>query len=208
MKFNYFITTLWIDTIKIDTNLGTQGEMIINMLHRLNRAGIILTLLLMLGGCSIPATPIDMIKPPVSMSSTGRDDVSQELMKLLPDRAQLIVPMQGKQGQDISFGDMDGDGINEALIVYEDSSKSGKELKAVLFKQHDNSWRIVSEIKGFGYGLEYAGFPDINHDGRLEVALGWSLGAAGNGLDIYELSNDRLELVQKKEYHGDLNLDN
>ncbi|WMT38839.1 hypothetical protein RE628_14870 [Paenibacillus sp. D2_2] len=178
------------------------------MLHKLNRAGIMVTLLLMLGGCSIPATPIDMIKPPVSVSSLERDEVSQELMKLLPDQAQLIVPMQGEQGQDISFGDMDGDGINEALIVYEDSSTSGKALKAALFKQFDNSWRIVSEIKGFGYGLEYAGFPDINHDGRQELALGWSLGAAGNGLNIYELSNDQLELIQKKEYHGNLDLDN
>lgn len=178
-----------------------------NMLHRLNRVGIMVTVLLMLEGCGIPATPIDMIKPPVSVSSLGRDEVIQELMELLPDQAQLIVPMQGKQGQDISFGDMDGDGINEAVVVYEESSASGRALKAALFKQHENSWRIISEIKGFGYGLEYAGFPDINHDGRQELALGWSLGAAGNGLDIYELNNDQLKLVKKKEYNGKLNLE-
>lgn len=178
-----------------------------NMLHRLNRTGILVMMLLLLGGCGIPATPIDMIRPPASVSSLQRDNISQELMKLLPDQAKLIVPMQGEQGQDISFGDMDGDGINEAVVVYEESRTSGKVLKAALFKHQDNTWRIVSEIKGFGYGLEYAGFPDINHDGRLELALGWSLGAAGNGLDIYELKNEKLELVKKKEYHGKLDLE-
>ncbi|NWL89754.1 MULTISPECIES: FG-GAP repeat domain-containing protein [unclassified Paenibacillus] len=178
-----------------------------NVLQRLNRTGILLTSLLLLGGCGIPATPVDMIKAPASASRPQRDNMSQELMRLLPDQAQLVVPMQGEQGQDISFGDLDGDGINEAVVVYEENGTSGKALKAALFKQQDNTWRIVSEIKGFGYGLEYAGFPDINHDGRMELALGWSLGAAGNGLDIYEWNNEQLELVKKKEYHGKLDLE-
>lgn len=176
------------------------------MLNKLNRTGIMLTMLFMLGGCAIPATPIDMINPPVSENSIQRDNINHEIIKLLPNEAQLIAPMQGEEGQDISFGDMDGDGINEAVAVYEEDNPSGKVLKAALFKQHNDKWGIVSEIKGFGYGVDYAGFPDLNQDGRSELALSWSLGAAGNGLDIYEWSNNKLELVTKKEYHGKLDL--
>ncbi|AZS15669.1 FG-GAP repeat domain-containing protein [Paenibacillus lutimineralis] len=177
------------------------------MLNKLGRTGIMLTILLVLGGCGIPATPIDMIKPPVSSNSLESGTVSHELIKLLPDQVKLIVPMQSKEGQDVTFGDMDGDGIDEAVIVYEESKASGKVLKAALFKQQDNKWRIVSEVNGYGYGLEYAAFADLNHDGIPELALGWSLGAAGSGLDIYELQNDKLELVTKKEYHGKLDLE-
>lgn len=177
------------------------------MLNKLGRTGIMLTMLSILGGCGIPAMPKDMIKPPVSVNSLESDTVSHELIKLLPDQVKLIVPMQSNEGQDITFGDMDGDGIDEAVIVYEENKASGKVLKAVLFKQQDNKWRIVSEVNGYGYGLEYAGFADLNHDGLPELALGWSLGAAGSGLDIYELQNDKLELVTRKEYHGKLNLE-
>ncbi|OPA75217.1 hypothetical protein BVG16_21685 [Paenibacillus selenitireducens] len=177
------------------------------MLNKLNRIGIMLTMLLLLGGCGIPTTPMDMIKPPVSEGSLQRDQISHELIKLLPNEAQLVAPLQGKEGQHISFGDMDGDGIDEAVVVYEENNVSGKILKAALFKQHQEEWRIISEVKGFGYGLEYAGFPDINHDGRNELALAWSLGEAGNGLDVYGLTDDKLELISKKEYHGKIDLE-
>ncbi|OBZ15125.1 hypothetical protein A8L34_13270 [Bacillus sp. FJAT-27264] len=170
------------------------------------KVGVMLTTLWLLGGCRVPATPIDMIKPPLSEASKQRYDTSQELIKLLPDKAQLVAPLQGQEGHDISFGDMDGDGIDEAVVVYEDNKEAGKPLKAALFKQQNEEWKVVSEIQGFGYGLEYAGFLDLDHDGFNELALGWSLGEAGNGLDVYKLSEDKLKLFSKKAYHGELNL--
>jgi len=177
------------------------------MLNKLTTRGIMLFSLLLLGGCGIPATPVDTIKPPVSEAIMQRDKMTDELIKLLPDKDKFIAPLQGKEGNDISFGDMDGDGINEAVVVYEVNKGAGKTLKAALFKQHNEEWRMFSEVKGFGYGLEYVGFPDINHDGLSELVLGWSLGAAGNGLDVYGLNEDNLKLLSKKEYHGKLDLE-
>ncbi|MGM1044963.1 MAG: hypothetical protein ACQEXX_02330 [Bacillota bacterium] len=177
------------------------------MLNKLIRIGFISTTLLLLGGCGIPGTPVDMIKPPLSEASIQRDKINHELIKLLPEEVQLLVPTQGQDGNDISFGDMDGDGIDEAVVVYEENKATGKMLKAALFKQDNEEWQMVSEVKGFGYGLEYAGFPDIDQDGRSELVLGWSLGAAGNGLDIYGLSEDKLKLLSKEEYHGKFDLE-
>jgi hypothetical protein len=179
----------------------------IQMPSRFFRIGAMLTTLWLLGGCGVPAAPGDMIKPPLSEASLQRYKTSQELIKLLPDKAQLVAPMKGQEGDDdISFGDMDGDGINEAVVVYADKKDKGNPLKAVLFKQENEAWQKVTEIKGFGYGLEYAGFLDVDHDGTNELALGWSLGEAGNGLDIYKLSEDQLKLLSKKAYQGKLNL--
>jgi len=177
------------------------------MLNKLINIGMILATLLLLEGCEMPATPIDMIKPPITETSIQRHKLSHELIKLLPDEVQLLAPTQGKEGNEVSFGDMDGDGIDEAVVVYEVSKATGKMIKAALFKQHREEWQMISEVDGFGYGLEYAGFPDIDHDGRSELALGWSLGAAGNGLDIYGLNEDKLKLVSKKEYTGKLDLE-
>lgn len=177
------------------------------MFNQLIKKGITISALLLLGGCGIPATPVDTIKPPVSEASIQRDKMNDELIKLLPDEVQLIAPLQGKEGNNISFGDMDGDGINEAVVVYEVNERAGKSLKAALFKWHAEEWRMFTEVKGFGYGLDYVGFPDINHDGLSELALGWSLGAAGNGLDVYELGEDKLNLLSKKEYYGKLELE-
>lgn len=170
------------------------------------KVSAMLTTLCLLGGCRVPATPGAMIKPPLSEASLQRYKNSQELIKQLPDKAQLVVPMKGQEGNDISYGDMDGDGIDEAVVVYEDYENKGNTLKAVLFRQENEVWQKITEVKGFGYGLEYAGFLDVDHDGHNELALSWSLGEAGNGLDIYKLSEDQLKLFSKKAYHGKFNL--
>lgn len=171
------------------------------------RIGTMLITLWLLGGCGVPATPLDTIKPPLSEASMQRNKTSQELIKLLPGKAQLLAPLQGPEGHDISFGDLDGDSIDEAVVVYEDNKGTGNTLKAALFKQHNEAWQKISEVNGFGYGLEYAGFLDVDHDGINELVLGWSLGDAGNGLDIYRLSEDKLKLLSKKAYHGKLDLE-
>lgn len=177
------------------------------MFNKLFRVGIMLITLVLIGGCGIPVTPIDMIKPPIAEGSIQRDKISIELINLLPVEVQLIAPLHGRESNDISFGDMDGDGINEAVVVYEENKATGKMLKAALFKQHNEKWRIISQVEGFGYGLEYAGFPDLDHDGRSELVLGWSLGEAGGGLDVYGFSGDDLKLLSREDYHGQLDLE-
>lgn len=57
-----------------------------------------------------------------------------------------------------------------------------------------------------GMDWDYAGILDNNHKGRPELALAWSLGEAGNGLDIYGWRDDKLELLSKKVYQGKLDL--
>lgn len=47
----------------------------------------------------------------------------------------------------------DGDGIDEAIIVYEEKNKTGKMLIVALFMKHQEEWRKVKKVDGFGYGL-------------------------------------------------------
>ncbi|WP_312875622.1 hypothetical protein [Paenibacillus planticolens] len=136
-----------------------------------------------------------------------KDNFSAILQNLLPKGARLLAPDGGNTGSGILFGDVDGDGIDEAMVVYEENVTKDKMLKAALLKQHNEEWRIIWDAKGFGYGLDYAGLSDVTNDGRPEIILGWSLGAGENGLDIYEWNNDTLKLWTKKGYQGQLDLD-
>ncbi|WP_152393238.1 hypothetical protein [Paenibacillus guangzhouensis] len=175
------------------------------MLNKLTRLGCMFTVVSWIGGCSVPSMPADLIKPPLKSEDANQDTTKQELLRLLPHEAQVQSPIQAKQGNDISYGDLDGDGINEAVVVYEKPGTKGKALQAVVFKHHQEGWSILSELKGFGYGLEYAEFPDLNHDGQAELVLSWSLGAAGQGLDVYTWIDNTLKLLSKQEYEDHLN---
>jgi len=163
---------------------------------------VLASTLLFIGGCGVPAAPADLISPPSADTSNRNDAARRDLIKLLPEQAKILSPKQDKERDNIAFGDIDGDGTDEAVVVFQMNQGSGKILKAALFKQHQREWRIVSEVEGFGYGVNVAEFKDYNHDGRPELALGWSLGGAGNGLDIYEWQKDKLVLLSKKVYPG------
>jgi len=176
------------------------------MLSKCAKVGIMLILICSLAGCGVPATPLDTIKPPKSDLSAHNYTTNQEIMELLPDRVQLVTPIMGKVEDAIFFGDLNGDGIDEAIVVYENQKNRGNTLKAVLFRKENDVWKKVSEVNGFGYGLNYARFLDIDNDGHKELLLGWSLGDAGNGLDIYRLMEDQLHLLSNRVYveHVDL----
>lgn len=174
------------------------------MLWKKIYTGILLTVFLWLGGCNIPPTPIDLIKPPRSVESTYNNHFISTITSLIPDGARVLVPDQSKGGTGITFGDIDGDGIDEAVLVYEESVLNEKELKAVLLKQNNEDWQIVWDTKGFGYGIDYMDVTDVNGDGLSEILLGWSLGAGGNGLDIYGWKDHTLNLLDKKGYENEL----
>ncbi|MFF2482747.1 FG-GAP repeat domain-containing protein [Paenibacillus sp. NPDC058071] len=171
------------------------------------KIGITLTIVGLLAGCGVPATPLDTIKPPLSEPNLHNDTASQKIIELLPHKVQLVAPIMGEAEDAVSFGDMNGDGIDEAIVVFENDKKRGNSLKAILFQKENEAWKKITEINGFGYGLNYTEFSDIDNDGHNELLLGWSLGEAGNGLDVYKLKEDQLHLFSKKVYSEQFDLE-
>lgn len=160
-----------------------------------------LVILLYVGGCAMPATPIDLIQPPQAEKEQSRDRID-EFQSLLPRGAQVLDQAEGATFKVVSFGDVDGDGIDEALVVYKMNPSEGKSLKAALFKQVRTKWQIVWDGQGFGYGLDYSQITDVNRDGVNDIVLGWSLGNAGTGKDIYTWRDGTLTLLAKEKYRG------
>ncbi|MNI22407.1 hypothetical protein D3C73_759630 [compost metagenome] len=150
--------------------------------------------------------PIDLIKSPSSEVNIHKDNFSTILRNLLPTGARLLVSEDEKNGNGFVFGDVDGDGTDEAIVVYEENVTQDKILKAALLKQHKEQWQIIWDTQGFGHGLDYVGLSDVNNDALPEIILGWSLGAGENGLDVYEWQNNTLNLWTQKGYQGHFDL--
>lgn len=130
----------------------------------------------------------------------GRMELSRSPL-LLPDGARLLTMPDGKPNNGISYGDLDGDGQNEATVVYEEEVGRERTLKAALLMRRQEAWQIVWHGEGSGHSLDYAGIRDVDRDGAAEILLGWSLGAGVNGLDIYEWDKGTLKLQDRKGYH-------
>ncbi|NIK75412.1 hypothetical protein FHS15_000510 [Paenibacillus castaneae] len=176
------------------------------VLRKLIWAPIILTILLWTGGCGLPPTPIELIKPPLVQENTDNSHNITLFASLLPAGARILIPEQSKANNGVSYGDIDGDGVDEAVIVYEEGSFNDRTLKAALLKKHNDGWHIVWDTEGFGYGIDYREFSDVNGDGFPEILLGWSFGAGGNGLDIYGWQDNAVKLLSKKGYDSESDL--
>lgn len=171
------------------------------MSKRLILISLMAAVWLAIGGCAIPSMPSDLITAP----NTGEygnqdDDMQRSLQALLPDGARLLTTPDGKASSGISYGDLDGDGRNEAIVVYEEDGGRERTLKAALLMRQQEAWQIVWAAEGSGRSLDYAGIHDVDKDGLAEILLGWSLGEGVNGLDIYEWDRDEWKLQDRKGY--------
>lgn len=166
------------------------------------RAMFAVAALLWICGCGIPAAPIDLIKPPQLAAGSFGADNPGDLRAMLPAGAKIAVAGIGAGGDAISYGDVDGDGFDEAIVVYEEGGRTEKAIKAALFKRQQERWHVVWDTKGYGRGLDYAGVADLNRDGSGEILLGWTMGAGENGLDIYEWKNNSVSLRSQESYQG------
>ncbi|GAA0134047.1 hypothetical protein YSY43_08870 [Paenibacillus sp. YSY-4.3] len=178
------------------------------MSNKLMKILLVAAVLLMLGGCGIPSMPSDLITAPYAVDDrySGGDGMHTSLLALLPDGARLLTMPDGKPNNGISYGDLDGDGQNEAIVVYEQDDGRERTLKAALLMRRQEVWQIVWHGEGSGHGLDYAGIYDVDRDGAVEILLGWSLGAGVNGLDIYEWDKGTLKLQDRKGYHENIDL--
>lgn len=151
------------------------------------------------------SSPENTIKPPgqtVKLESGNEvAEIEKQIIQSLPSRVKLLRPHQPEGAQTIQFKDIDGNGKEEALVVYVVPDNI-KEPHAALFKDQQGKWTKIWDVKGSGYKLDYAGFADITGDGYLEILLGWTIGVSvGNGLDIYEWDENQLKLLTSTGYH-------
>lgn len=153
-------------------------------------------------GCGVPAAPIDLIQSPIPASHIHEAAVR----RALPDGSRLLIPKHGGGNTGISYGDFDGDGHDEAIIVYEENVRNEKLRKAALLRYENKQWNIVWNTKGYGYGLDYAGMADVNKDGLPEIILGWTMGGGENGLDVYTWRDKDVALWDKKTYSGQIDI--
>lgn len=158
-----------------------------------------------MSGCGILPSPEDTIKSPGETVQPGHGNevvkIEKQIIESLPSKVKLLRPKQPEGAETIQFKDIDGNGKEEALVVYVVPDNI-REPHAAVFKEQQGKWSKIWDVKGSGYDLDYSGFSDITGNGNPEILLGWTMGASvGNGLDIYEWDKNQPKLLTSTGYH-------
>ena len=133
---------------------------------------IALFLVLGLSGCQIaPADITDLVKPPKLAGE--QQSIQLALEKSIGSKYTLKYPIRGKYRSAFILKDLDGDGIDEAIVMYSlQGTNTGTRI--MIMKRLAGEWAKSAEISGDGNEIERISFGAYGGNGIQYLTVGWT----------------------------------
>lgn len=150
----------------------------------------IILVVVLLSGCSfrLASSVNDLIS---AISPFGDNaDIKQAMDEYLGNGYSLKNPTSGDYITSYNFYDLDGDGIDEAIAFYETKDSLGIAKMAMLKKENDNKWKVLTSVDGNGESAYRLDFADVDNDSNTEVMVCWNSisNSTSHSFVIYEVS--------------------
>lgn len=163
---------------------------------------LIILMITLLAGCDLVKSPNDLIISPEQQDEQKRK-LEQQLKILLPPSSELVTPVQSDKNQSIFIEDLDGDGQQEAIVLYRNPQQKSQ-VHVVVLQEEDNEWREATKVESNGQAIDYFGLHDLDKDGVMEVVLG--LGESEfetkKQMIIYVWQDRSLKKTVERSYEG------
>ncbi len=167
---------------------------------------VLAALLLTLGGCS-SSGGIDQyfsLPQPAEEYLQLQELIDQEISS----GSEYAAPVRGSFRQSVQLTDLDGDGVDEALVFFRDANRN---LKINIYLVVGREYRQVLSIQGEGRSIGSIDFADMDADGHTDLIVAWQIASGMNLLSVYSLRNWTGELLLSTDSSefitGDLNSD-
>ncbi|MBS4201978.1 hypothetical protein KHA93_20435 [Bacillus sp. FJAT-49732] len=163
----------------------------------------ILAACFLLSGCNILPEPGSLIQAPKLASATSIENESIQSIakKYLPKGTTLLTANAPVSSDPVLYADLNGDGLEEAIVFYQ-SKNSPDQVGMFVLEKQKREWKKIFAKKGLGYEVNWASASDFNGDGKKDLLVGWKIGSsAGNVLEIYTWGDEGLKQLTKVNYH-------
>lgn len=127
----------------------------------------------------------------------------------------LITPSDGDFLSAITVDDFDGDGTEEAVVLYRGAQNQAENFASVCFlKNSDDGWNKIENFQGYGNEVNSLSIADLDDDGSSEIMIIWSYSGISGGyvLSVYggfsadkcrELTNQPCDLADMIDIDSD-----
>ena len=161
------------------------------MVRRIQSAVLLVAMLFALTGCAGISTVEDLLRAPQLSSQLAV--VQKALNTWLGESPQLKYPRSGDSSSPFLFSDLDGDGAEEAVVLYQSETSSLNVHLAVL-EQQGEEWRVIQTMEGLAAGVQSIELADLHGDGGHELVVVYPGPADGQDfLAVYSYANHMLE---------------
>lgn len=164
--------------------------------HGLTWAVGLLTVFL-LSGCMFTASFEDLYEVP--QLPNEYTELSRQIDAILSSGAEYATPTSGTNIQSVQQVDLDGDGTEEALAFFRNSSEE-KPLKIYIFRAVGETYEQVALIEGNGTAIHSISYVDMDGDGAREIIVGWRVNAEVQAVGVYSVRNFEPKLLMESLY--------
>ena len=161
---------------------------------RMLRAVCLVLCVVFLCGCGTANAVEELLRAP--QLSRDTKSLQNALDSHLGESVQLRYPNEGDFLTPYFFGDWDGDGEQDAAVLYQASDSANVQL-AVL--KRDKSWRVVSTAEGLSPEVDSVQLASMKFKGGTQIIVGYTT-ASDRYLAVYDLKEDQLEIVLQQPY--------
>lgn len=164
---------------------------------RLKITALTLTLLLLTGCAAYNDVETLLRAPQLSGESAA---LQKALNSYLGGSATLKYPASGDFLSPFAFGDWDGDGTNEAAVLYTADTTSSNVFLAVLEPSREDSWHVSQTIEGLSSEVETFSAAHLRDATSQQILAGYGSAQGDRYLVVYEYDGTNLNTIISNRY--------